>query len=100
MQEVHQEIFEQYQNWIHRESQPSSDEFIENTFLTLSEKIKKFNFLCTIEGIKLQGQNSIQLGSTLITKRDVSIIRKIDFCKNPSLEAAYNQFCSESNEYW
>lgn len=61
--EIADEVFERYSNWVFNSRRPNGQEFIDDVLLALLAKVKVLELLIAIEGIDLVDQEAIDLGS-------------------------------------
>jgi hypothetical protein len=91
-QDINNQVFRSYSNWLESELQPTGQEFTEEAVDSLLGLVKHYEFLIQVEGIDLKDQDVLELGSIRIQESDRALLQDVNFKGNLDIESIYEQF--------
>jgi hypothetical protein len=95
--DIYTQVQRSYNDWVERELQPNGHEFTEEVIDSLLAIVKNYEFLILLEGIGLEDQYVLELGSVRIQRSDRALLENVKFEGNLDIDSIYEQF---KNSLW
>jgi hypothetical protein len=95
--EVAQTIYNEYTQWINRSLQPNAEEFSEGLINRLRQSVKEYHFLVSIEGVDIDDQEEVRIGSFVLLKATEAFLDTIKFGGGLKTEYVSKNF---ANSLW